>query len=450
MASSSESGKDTGSTRREFLKSTGRIAATSAVMAGIAPRIHAGANNTIKIALIGCGYRGTGAASQTLKTKGPVKLWAMADVFEDRLQSSLVNLTKGQEADYDREAHQGLAARIDVPPERRFVGFDAYQKAIDSGVDMVILTTPPHFRPMHYECAVRYGKHVFMEKPLAVDAPGVRRILAANEQARKKNLKVVIGLQRRHDLRYQETIKRLKSGAIGEISLLRCYWNMGFFRNTRPRPSDMTEMQYQLRNPCHFVWLGGDYIVEAIIHELDTCLWLKGIHPVTAQGQGGRQFRLDTQNGDVFDHHFVEFAFDDSTRMFAQTRQISGCWNQQATYAHGTDGYADIKRARIEGVAKWRFRAPNPNPYQVELDVLMGAIRNDKPHNETEYGAISTMTAILGRMASYSGQMVRWEQAINSNVSLAPQRYAFDAIPPVVADENGYYPVAMPGVTKVL
>jgi len=426
------------------------LAGTVLSSATVAARAHAAGDETIKIALIGCGARGAGAASQALKTKGPVKLWAMADLFEDRLQSSLANLTKGEQAAYDREAHRGFVDQIDVPPERRFVGFDAYKQAIDSGVDMVVLTTPQHFRPMHYEYAVKQGKHVFMEKPLAVDAPGIRQVLAANEEAKKKNLKVGVGLMSRHNRRYQETIKRLKDGAIGEIEFMRCYWNTGFLRGTAPRAADVTEMYYQLRHPYHFLWLGGDYFVDALIHYIDTCLWAKGAQPVTAQGTGGRQFRLATQHGDTFDHHFVEFTFEDGTKMFAQSRQISGCWNQGGAHAHGTQGHAQISRGRIETASKWRFRGRYPNPYQVEHDVLMDAIRNNKPHNETEYAAASTMTAILGRMASYSGQMIAWDDAVKSNVSLAPERYALDATAPVVADKDGHYPVAMPGVTKVL
>ena len=446
--------KSTKFTRRQALAGSLRTAGMAAVAgttlsSAIVRSAHAAGAETIKIAIVGCGARGAGAASQALKTRGPVKLWAMADLFEDRLQTSLANLTKGQEADYDREAHGGFAARIDVPPERRFVGFDAYRKAIDSGVDMVILATTQHFRPEHYEYAVRQGKHVFMEKPLAVDAPGVRRVLAANEEAKKKNLKVVVGLMSRHDLKYQETIKRLHDGAVGQIALMRCYWNTGFLRHTPPRSADETEMVYQLRHPYHFLWLGGDYFVDALIHAIDTCLWAKGEHPVAAQGQGGRQFRVETQHGDTFDHHFVEYTFDDDTKLFAQTRQIPGCWNSGSKYAHGAKGSAWIDRGQIEGADKWRFRAPIPNPYQVEHNVLFDAIRNDKPHNETEYAAMSTMTAIMGRMASYSGQMIRWEDAINSTVSHAPEEYAFDATPPVVAEEDGHYPVAMPGVTKV-
>lgn len=441
-------------TRRQVLttslKTAGAAAVSGTVLnSALAAGVHAKGNETIKVALVGCGSRGAGAVSQALKTEGPIKLWAMADLFEDRLESSLGLLIKGEKAEYDREAYQGLGDRIDVPKERRFIGFDAYQKAIDSGADMVILTTHPHFRPAHFEYAVEQGKHVFMEKPVAVDAPGVRQLLAINEKAKKKNLKVSVGLMSRHDLRYQETVKRIHDGAIGEIEFMRCYWNRGLLRDTPARPNDMSEMLYQLQNPYHFLWLSGDYFVDALIHNIDLCLWAKGSYPVTAQGQGGRQHRSEAQHGDTFDHHVVEYTFEDGVKFFAQTRQIPGCWSSSEADVHGTKGTSAVHRASITGTEKWRFRGRSPNPYQVELDVFIDAIRNNKPHNEAEYGALSTMTAIMGRMASYSGQMVTWEKALNSTVSLAPQRYAFDGKTPVVAGENGWYPVAIPGASKV-
>lgn len=436
--------------RRAFLHQSSAAMAGAALSTVLSRSVHAAGSDTVRVALVGCGARGTGAASQALKTKGPVVLWAMADLFEDRLKTSLGHLTKGHQADYDQELHQGFPEQIDVPPERQFIGFDAYRKAIDSGVDMVILTTTQHFRPEHYEYAVKQGKHVFMEKPLAVDVPGVRRVLAADEEAKKKRLKVAVGLMSRHNIKYQAVMERLHAGAIGEITMMRCYWNTGFLRDTVARAASESEMVYQLRNPYHFLWLSGDYFVDALIHGIDTCLWAKGKHPVSAQGQGGRQFRVDTQRGDTYDHHFVEYTFDDDCKLFAQTRQIPGCWNSGSKFAHGVKGTAWIDHGRIDGVEKWRFRGRSANPYQVEHDRLMDAIRNDKPHNETEYGAISTMTAIMGRMASYSGQMITWEKAMKSNVRLAPERYAFDGTPPVVAGKDGCYPVAMPGITKVI
>ncbi len=404
---------------------------------------------TLKIALVGCGSRGTGAVSQALRTCGPMKLWAMADLFEDRLSSSLANLTKGETAGYDREAYQGFASQIDVPPERRFVGFDAFRKAIDSGPDVVILATPPQFRPCHYELAVERGKHVFMEKPIAVDAPGIRQVLKANEEAKRKNLKVAVGFMFRHNRRLQETVRRLHEGAIGTISLLRCYWNMGTMRDTAPRPAEMAEMYYQLRNPYHFLWLSGDYFVDALLHFIDICCWVKDTHPVSAQGQGGRLTWCQAQQGDTYDHHAVEFTFADGTKMIAQTRQVNGCWNTSGAHAHGAIGSADIDRGVIRGADPWRFRDKIPNPYQVEHDVLMDAIRHDRPHNEVDRAAASTMTAIMGRMASYSGQFLDWNTALQSPVRLAPEKCSFDMELPVVAGADGNYPVPIPGVSRV-
>lgn len=294
--------------RRSFLEMSSAAVVTSTLAGSfnVTRSAHAAGDDIIRVGLIGCGGRGTGAATQALNTKGPVKLWAMADLFEDKLESSLKSLDKGQSARYDREAHLGFCDKIDVPPDRRFVGFDAYKNVIDSGVDMVILTTQPHFRPIHFEYAVKQGKHVFMEKPVATDAPGVRQLLAANEEAKKKNLKIVVGLHNHHDLRYQETVNRLKDGAVGDFVYMRCYFNSSGARAPFRRQPGMTEMAYQLRCLYYFTWISGDHIVEQHIHNIDVCNWLKGEYPVTAQGQGGRQVRTGREYGDIYDHHFVE------------------------------------------------------------------------------------------------------------------------------------------------
>jgi len=440
--------------RRRFLEGAAiggaswRVNRATSAAEQIAPGAHPFGDETIKVALIGCGSRGTGAAAQALLTKGPVKLWAMADLFSDRLEASLNGLVRGFEADYDREASAGLEARVDVPPERRFVGFDAYQQAIDSGADLVILATHQHFRPMHFAYAVKQGKHVFLEKPMGVDVPGVRQVMAAGEEAKKKNLKVGVGLYMRHSRRVQETFRRVREGAIGRPALLCCYFNMSALRDTPPRPADMSEMTYQLRNPYHFQWLSGDYVVDALVHYFDLCLWLHGGHPGSAQGQGGRQLYLPSQQGDTFDHQAIEFTFEDGVKLFAQTRQISGCWTRSTAQAYGPHGRADLYPGRIEGRTPWRPRGPMPNPYQVEHDVLMDAIRRDTPYNDVDHAARATLVGIMGRMASYSGQQITWDQVVNCNVRLAPDRYAFDATPPVLPDETGRYPVPMPGVTK--
>jgi predicted dehydrogenase len=398
-----------------------------------------GDDRELKVALVGCGGRGTGAAAQALSTAGKVKLVAMADAFSDRLENSLAEISREH------------GDRVDVPASRRFLGFDAYRQAIDCDVDVVILTTQPGFRPSHFEYAVSRGRHVFMEKPVAVDAPGVRRVLAAAEDAKRENLKVSVGLQRHHDARYLETIQRLRDGAIGDINFMRCYWNSdGVWMNKRTR--EMTEMEYQMRNWYYFTWLCGDHIVEQHIHNLDVCNWLKGGPPVRAQGQGGRQVRVGRDYGEIYDHHCVEFTYGDGSTLFSQCRHQPGTWSSVTEHAHGSQGSSDISAASItprQGAA-WRSRLESTDPYQVEHDVLFAAIRNGTPHNEVEYGAHSTMTAILGRMATYSGKVLTWDEAFNSQVSLWPAELDWKASPPTLPDAAGLYAIPTPGVTRVI
>lgn len=433
--------------RRDFLKTSSTIAAAAA----LAPGVFAASDDTLKLALIGCGGRGSGAASQALSTAGQIKLVAMADVFKDRLDDSYNNL-KSQHAD-----------RVDVPEENKFIGFDAYQHAI-AAADVVILATPPGFRPPLFEEAVRQGKHIFSEKPVAVDGPGVRKVLAAAQEAKNKNLKVAVGLQRHHQLGYQETIKRLHEGAIGDITSMRCYWNGdGVWTRARKdlekqagRP--LTEMEYQMRNWYYFVWLCGDHIVEQHIHNLDVINWVKQGPPVRAWGMGGREVRKGSDHGEIFDHHFVEFEYADGSRCSSQCRHIPGCWDSVSEHVCGTMGSCDVSGGKIwqgssaylKAVKKpaWQFSASAKDPYQQEHDDLFAAIRNDKPYNEMlEYGATSTMTAIMGRMATYSGKEITWEEALNSSIDTMPKALSWDAQPPTVPDKDGNYPVAIPGVT---
>jgi len=449
MSSSQKNIESRPLTRRTFVHGTGAVLAASAL--SFPRHVHAAGSDTLKIALIGCGGRGAGAAAQALSTSGSVTLWAMADLFADKLNTSLSALCTGQDAQYDRAAHKGLAGKIEVPPERRFIGFDAYRQAIDSGVDVVILTTAPHFRPIHFEYAAQQGKHVFMEKPVAVDAPGIRRVLAAAEVAKQKNMKVGVGLQRHHDALYEETVKRIHDGEVGEVVYQRAYWNGSGYRVRPGREPGMTEMAYQLRNPYHYTWISGDNIAEQHVHNLDVCNWIKKAHPVTAQGQGGRQVRIGPLFGDIFDHHNVEFTYEDGSQLFSQCRHMTGCWGSVAEFVVGTKGKAEVNAGRIEtGADTWRYRGPKTNPYQVEHDRLFEAIRNGRPFNEAEQGAISTMTAIMGRMATYSGKVISWDEAFKSELALAPDRYAFDGIPPVLPGPDGIYACAVPGVTKVL
>lgn len=440
--------------RREFLATSAAALAAAPVAAGAAPAVHAAGDETLKLAIVGCGGRGAGAAAQALSTKGPVKLWAMADAFEEPLTRCLRNLARGLSARYDRDATAGLEDRIDVPPDRRFVGLDAYRQAIDSGVDVVILTGPPGFRPIHFDYAVQAGKHVFMEKPLATDAPGVRQVLAAAEAARQKGLKVGVGLQRRHQASYEEIIPRLHDGVIGDVLTLRCYWNGAGSAKVPPPRHGLTELEYQVRNWYYFTWLSGDHICEQHIHNLDVCNWIKQAHPIEAQGQGGREVRTGHEYGNIFDHHMVEFTYADGSKMFSQCRHIPNCWNRVAEHARGTEGTVDLQGSRFtlsvdgQDPLQYRRRKDEGNPYQVEHDVLFDAIRNGKPHNEAEYGAHSTMTAILGRMATYSGKVVSWEDAIQSDLELITHAESWDAEAPTLPDEDGRYPSAVPGVTQ--
>jgi predicted dehydrogenase len=424
--------------RRDFLKTTSTLAAAAA----FAPGVFAAGDETLKLALIGCGGRGSGAANQALSTEGPLKLVAMADAFRDRLDGSYNEL----------KAHHG--DRVDVLEENKFVGFDAYQHAI-AMADVVILATPPGFRPPHFEEAVRQGKHIFMEKPVAVDAPGVRKVLAAAEEAKKKNLKVAVGLQRHHQAGYIDTIQRLHDGAIGDIVAMRCYWNGNSpwvrerkkLEEAAGRP--LTEMEYQMRNWYYFVWLCGDHINEQHIHNLDVINWVKQGHPVRAWGMGGREVRKGIDNGEIFDHHAVEFEYADGTRLSSQCRHIPGCWDNVSEHVQGTKGLCDVSSYRIEGAQAWRSPHANArDPYQQEHDDFFAAIRNDTPYNETAaYGAYSTMTAILGRMATYSGKEIAWDDAINSQIDTMPKVLGWDADPPTKPDAEGHYPIPVPGRT---
>jgi myo-inositol 2-dehydrogenase / D-chiro-inositol 1-dehydrogenase len=417
--------------RRKFLERTTAIAA-AATSLSIARSAYAGGSDLVKIALIGAGGRGRGAAVNALSTKGNFKLWAIADAFPERLQTSLkVMSTRFKD-------------RVEVPPERQFVGLDAGQKAMQSGVDMVVLCEPPGFRPMNFENAVRAGKHVFMEKPIAVDGPGYRRVLAANEEAKKKGLLVAVGHHLRHEVKHREVVKRIRDGAIGPIKFLRAYFNTGDLW-TRPREPQDTETMYQVRNWYHFTWLSGDHIVEQHVHDLDVANWIMGnAHPVRANGLGGRQVRVGKKYGEIFDHHAVEFEYADGTRLFSFCRQISGCWGSFSEHAHGTKGQVNIEghgRAiiAVDGQDPVRLER-GPDGHQLEWDDLLAALQAGQPYNELDNVAPGTMTAILGRMATYSGKMVEWDEAVKSNLTLGPAKLGPD----------GIYPSAMPGTTKAL
>ncbi len=408
----------------------------------LARSAHVFGSDTIRIGLIGAGGRGASAAAQAMNNKSMnVELTAVADAFEHRVNTSLEALS--HEPRYKDKIH--------VTDDTRFVGLDAYKKLLDSNCNMVILATPPGFRPLHFEAAVNAGKHVFMEKPVAVDAPGVRRVLAAGELATQKGLVVQVGLQRRHEEGYRNMISELQNGIIGDLIYSRVYWNNpGVWVN--PRREGDTEMLYQMRNWYYFNWLCGDHIVEQHIHNIDVINWLLNDYPVSAQGQGGRQVRTGPDSGQIYDHHFVEFTFANGHKMFSQCRHIPDCWNPVDEYVHGSNGWAHIGGGRIydkEGSEIFRARGFN-HGHQQEHHNMFADILDGKIPNEAEYGAKSTMTAILGRLATYSGVQVEWDKAINSKISLGDvdSFHSFDDEPPVKPDANGRYPIAVPGAGK--
>jgi predicted dehydrogenase len=434
--------------RRSFLKTSSAMAG-GALLGALAPErfAHAAGSDEIKIALIGCGGRGSGAANQALSTYtlGPVKLVAMADIHEDRLQSSLGNLQKQH------------AERVDVPKERQFLGFDAHKQAMELA-DVVILSTPPGFRPQHFEAAVKAGKNIFMEKPVASDAAGVRQVLAAAEEAKKKNLKIGVGLQRHHQDGYIETVKRLHDGAIGDIVSMRAYWNGQ--RPWQKKRADLnklygkelTEMEYQLRNWYYFTWIGGDHIVEQHIHNIDVINWIKKAHPVKARAMGGREINNGgADDGEIFDHFAVQYEYEDGSISFSEARHQPGCWNSVSESVQGTKGRCDVNKYQIFADEAWRYKAEGAkDPYQQEHDDLFAAIRNNKEYSEVVAGAESTMTAILGRMAAYSGKEIEYSKALASKIELLPETIAWDAKPRNVPGPDGLYQRAIPGKTEVL
>ena len=434
------------SSRRDFIRKSSLLAAAGAVgtSLSIARSAHAFGSDTIKIGLVGCGSRGSSAASQAMNSmlrndidpNGEVKIITMGDVFPHRMQMST-------------RAIKGLHEKsFDVPKDRQFIGFDAYKRVLETDIDLVILATPPGFRPLHFEAAVEAGKHVFMEKPVATDAPGVRRVLAANEEAQRKNLAVAVGLQRHHEKKYLETMRRIWDGAIGEILYTRVYWN-GDGVWVRNREPGQTELEYQMKNWYYFNWICGDHICEQHIHNLDVSNWLVDSYPVDCNGMGGREVRTGKDHGQIFDHHFCEYTYSNGVKMFSQCRHIAGSWKNISEHAHGTKGYADLsgKIYKPNGELVWSYGRGGGGGHQEEHYDLFAALRRGELPTEGDYGAKSTMTSILGRMATYSGQVVKWEDAINSDIALADfdSLTSFEDTAPVQPDPDGKYPVPVPG-----
>jgi predicted dehydrogenase len=396
-------------TRREFLKTASAMAATTALDL---PLVHAAGDDILKVGLIGCGGRGTGAAEQALNADTNVKLVAMGDAFEDRLKSSLKILKKT------------APDKVDVPEERCFVGFDAYKQVIAAS-DVVLLAEPPHFRPAHLKAAIEAGKHVFAEKPVAVDGPGVRSVLATCEEAKRKNLSVVSGLCLRYSGGFRELMKRVHDGAIGEVvTLLANDYRSG--RWAKPRQPEWSDMLYQMRNWYNFTWLSGDFNVEQHVHYLDVCAWaMKDQYPQKAIGMGGRQVLTGPEYGNIYDHFSIAYEYADGTRLFSNTRQHAKCKNDMSAIALGSKGRAMIAEGKvaITGPNAWEFQGKDKSIYQVEHDEFFASIRSGKPINNGEYMSKSTLLAIMGRMAAYTGQQITWEQALNSKEDLSPAKY---------------------------
>lgn len=434
-------------TRRQFINTSSAAALSAPLTLGTLVSTRAQEGSTLRVGLVGCGGRGTGAAADALQADQNVKLVAMADVFEDRLKGSLETLQR-----------QKIADKIDVAAENQFVGFDAYKEVIKR-VDVVLLTTPPHFRPIHIKAAVEAGKHIFAEKPCAVDAAGVRSVLASCEEAKKKKLRVLSGLCLRYSTPYREIIKRIHAGEIGEILTMQA----NDFRGpiwVKPRQPGQTDMEYHMRNWYYFTWLSGDFNVEQHVHMLDLCAWaMKNEYPVSAVGTGGRQVRTGPEYGNIYDHHSVIYEYKNGAKLFATCRQQAGCASEISATVYGTKGiaffssrgsYIELIRSQdLSGGAYTRnrtrstFAGEDNSIYQIEHNEFFASIRKDDVMNNGEYMAKSSLMAIQGRMATYTGQKVTWEQAMNSAEDLTPSGYTWDAKPPVSE-------IAIPGITKVV
>ncbi len=445
--------KNDGLSRRKLIQKTGQVAAVSALAGVVLPQVHAGESNTLRIALVGCGGRGTGAATNALQTTGPTRLVAMADVFPDRLNHSHTIL--------QREFNQ----QVDVPENRRFIGFDGYRRAMDTlqAGNVVILGTPPAFRWVQFTYAIEKRLHVFMEKPISVDGPSTRRMLALGLDAQRHNLKVGVGLMCRHCDARKQLFTRIRDGQIGDITMLRAYRMAGPTATafSEPRPANIPELHYQIRRFHSFLWASGGAYSDFLIHNIDECCWMKDAWPINAKASGGRHYRGNyiDQN---FDTYSVEYTFADGAKLFLEGRTIAGAHNEFASYAHGTRGAAVISQSghtpsrcrisRTQNLANnadiaWRCMRDEPDPYQLEWAHLMDAIRNNRPHNEVARGAEASLITAMGRMAAHTGQVITRDQMLNHPHEFAPQvdRLTLDSPAPLVA-VDGKYPVPQPGI----
>jgi predicted dehydrogenase len=449
-------------TRREFLKQTGRFAAAATILGAATPAVHAAEDNTIRVALVGCGGRGTGAAEQALSVKnGPIQVVALADVFEDRVKSAANKLKR-------------FKKQYQVPGDQQFVGFDGYQKAMDclKPGDIVILGTPPVFRWVHFKYAIDKGLNVFMEKPVAVDVPTCVKMFELGKESVKRNQKVGVGLMCRHCTARGEMYKRIKDGAIGDLNLMRAYRIAGKTAKEAadPRPSsEASELLWQIKWFHSFLWASGGAFSDFLIHNVDECCWMKDAWPVEAQALGGRHYRGNKVDQN-FDNYSVEYTFADGAKLFMYGRTIDGCYGRHSSVAQGTKGSAIISEARHapsncrlfktqkneyasrqeEGSnVLWAWDKPEPSPYQNEWDDLVAAIREDRRYNETERGTEASLQAVLGRMAAHTGQVIKRDDLLKHDHEFAPDvdKLTLDSPAPLVADADGKYPVPMPGKT---
>lgn len=433
-----------GVSRRDFLKTSAAV--SLAAFATRPNRLFAAGSDAIRVGLVGCGGRGTGAAINCIESSKGVEIVAMGDLFRDQLDSSIKNLKKQiEEKRIPRES-------LKVTEETCFTGFDAYRNVINSDAQLIIFATPPHFRPAHLRAAVEAGKHVFMEKPVAVDPIGIRSVIETSELAKRKNLAIVAGTQRRHQDHYLEIMKRIHNGDIGEVVSGQCYWNQGALWVERAKKNMINHLQngwsgmeFQCRNWLFYTWLSGDHIVEQHVHNLDVMNWAMGGHPVKAMGMGGRQVRTGPQYGNIFDHFAIEFEYANGGRIMSMCRQIEGTSSRVSERVVGTKGstYTDSANGYIEGDKPFKYEDSALNPYVQEHGDLIASIRNGQPLNEGRRIAESTMTAIMGRMSAYTGRELKWDWAMKSSVlDLTPPKYDFTDLPEQV--------VAQPGQTELI
>ena len=422
--------------RRSFLQKGALGAAAAGAITSLNPgMVHASNDDTIRVGLIGCGGRGSGAAQNAMRADENVKLVAMCDLFDDRLQRARLNIKAQLNA-------ENMAHKYAVDDEHCFSGFDGYQKLIDSNVDVVLLCSTPHFRPRHLEAAIKSGKHVFCEKPVAVDGPGIRSVMETVNKAKEKDLSIVSGLCWRYDPGVSETVRRVMDGAIGEMVAIHTNYLAGTLWH-RGRKPEWSEMEYQIRNWLYFTWLSGDHIVEQHIHSLDKAVWLMNDQvPDRCFGLGGRQVRTDEKWGNIYDHHAVCYEYDSGIKVFAYTRQMSRCKNQVDDFIYGTDGNAALLSKAIRGKNEWKYQGPTPSMYDVEHQELFAGIRRGEHINNGDYMAKSTLMAIMGRMACYTGQFIEAKAALDSQEDLTPAAYEFGNV--------DVPKVAMPGKTKFI